>query len=63
MNAKERVEKELDELLERISKLTNFIKTENYNNLSEIQKALLIAQCDIMLAYTDILKLRLKNWE
>lgn len=63
MNAKERVENELKELGERIFKLTNFMQTENFNNLSDIQQTLLMAQSNAMHTYSAILMLRLKNWE
>lgn len=62
MSAKERVEKEASELREKIDKLGNFLPTEAFEALSELQKDLLYQQYDIMCAYHKVLCTRIKNW-
>lgn len=62
MSAKERVEKEAAELREKIDKLGNFLPTEAFEALSELQKDLLYQQYDIMCAYYKVLCTRIKNW-
>lgn len=61
--AKERVEIELAELLERKEKLFKFVGTSKYATLSIKSKKLLFKQYSIMLDYIDILQERLKIWE
>lgn len=63
MNPKEQVHKELEELLERLGKLKDFKKSEDYKNLSDISKELLIRQEYLMEQYSIVLKERLEVWE
>lgn len=61
--AKERVELELNELEERLSKLKTFVLSEMFSKLSTTQQMLLMSQIDIMTSYTNCLHRRLKFWE
>ena len=62
MTAKERVEKELDELVDRREKLMAFLDSEKYLSLTSENKQYLIIQSRIMSAYIDVLKARLMAW-
>ena len=62
MNARERAESELNELEEKLAKLTNFLHSEKFNSLTNNNQNLLIIQSYIMNQYVDILKARLRNW-
>lgn len=62
-SAKQRVEAELVELVERKDKLFNFVGTSKYATLSTISKKLLFKQYSVMIDYIDILQERLNNWE
>lgn len=61
--AKERVELELNELEERLSKLKTFVLNETFSKLSTTQQMLLMSQIDIMTSYVNCLHRRLKFWE
>ena len=61
--AKERVETELAELVERKDKLFNFLTTYKYDMLDVKSKDLLNKQLGIMIDYIDVLEERLNNWE
>lgn len=61
--AKERVEKELEELEERLTKLKAFVLTEVFSKLSKTQQILLLTQIDIMTSYQHCLRCRLLFWE
>ena len=63
MNAKQRVEKELDNLRIKSSKLFLFIKSDKFNELSVEEQTLLHEQYDIQLKYISILEKRLKIWK
>lgn len=61
--ARERVEKELEDLSEKIKKLQDFINDNPlYSKLSETQQALLACQLDFMKGYARVLDLRLTLW-
>lgn len=60
---KERVEIELEELREKTKKLDDFIQTSKFQDLSSIQKDLLVQQNNIMVDYIGTLENRLGNWE
>lgn len=68
MNEKEfaphelRVIEEHRELTEKISKLAEFFIKEIYTNLPENDKDLLSAQYNIMVAYSNILEMRIKKF-
>lgn len=61
--AKERVENELKELEERLTKLKAFVLTEAFSKLSKVQQMLLMSQIDIMTSYQNCLHRRLRFWE
>lgn len=61
--AKERVEQELLELIDRKNKLYDFVGTSKYAKLSAKSKELLSKQYNIMIEYIKILEERLNNWE
>lgn len=61
--AKERVEDELKELEERLTKLKAFVLTEAFSKLSKVQQMLLMSQIDIMTSYRNCLHRRLHFWE
>lgn len=61
--AKERVKVELKELEERLGKLKQFVLSETFRNLSNVQQMLLMSQIDIMTSYANCLHHRLKFWE
>jgi hypothetical protein len=63
MNGKQRVEKELDNLRIKSSKLFLFIKGDKFNSLSSEEKTLLQEQYDIQLKYISILEKRLEIWK
>lgn len=61
--AKERVEVELAELIERKDKLFRYLDIDKFKFLSHTQRDLLCRQYNIMIEYIEILEERLKNWE
>lgn len=61
--AKKRVEKELNELMNKQEKLDNFLCNEDFLELNKISQILLIIQNNIMLQYIFILRNRLKHWD
>lgn len=61
--AKERVETELAELIERKDKLFRYLDIDKFKFLSHTQRDLLCRQYNIMIEYIEILEERLKNWE
>jgi len=63
LTAKERVEIELKELDEKLTKLDSFVGTEMFKKLSEQQKRLLQIQACAMATYSNILVTRLELWE
>ena len=63
MNGKQRVEKELDNLRIKSSKLFLFIKSDKFNSLSLEEKTLLQEQYDIQLKYISVLEKRLEIWK
>lgn len=60
---KERVALELKQLEERQQKLYDFIQTSKFQELSSIQKDLLVQQNNIMVDYIGTLENRLGNWQ
>lgn len=62
MKTKERVENELNELEEKLAKLTVFLHSEKFNSMTNDNQDLLTIQAYIMSQYVDILKARLCNW-
>lgn len=54
-----RLGEEMDELAVKTGKLSNFLNTEHFNNIDEIQKGLLKIQYAAMVAYLSCLKERL----
>lgn len=60
--AKERVETEAEELMEKIDKLNEFMLTEQFESLPGDQRFLLQWQSDIMDTYAIILLRRLAIW-
>lgn len=63
MNGRQRVEKELDNLRIKSSKLLLFIKGNKFNNLSNEAQTLLKEQYDVQLRYISILEKRLEIWK
>lgn len=63
MTAKERVIKEINELIEKMQKLIKFTGSENFKKLNKRSKFLLIMQLDAMADYAIILKERIDTWE
>lgn len=60
---KDRLGKEEIELNDKILKLGNFIKTDNFISLEEIQRDLLLIQYDAMSTYSSCLHTRIKLLE
>ena len=61
---KARVEHELEELAEKIGKITQFVYGKmRVSNLSESMQRLLWRQKDIMQEYATFLRLRLEIWD
>ena len=58
---KQRLIDELNELHKKRVKLEDFIDTETFGSLNRNQLGLLIAQAGTMIAYEQILKLRLDD--
>lgn len=63
MNGKQRVEKELNNLRIKSSKLFLFIKSDKFNSLSLEEQTLLKEQYDVQLRYISILEKRLEIWK
>jgi len=57
-----KVSGELIEIEEKIENLENIFGTEKFNELSLIQKTLLIVQKNAMETYASCLNERLNNW-
>lgn len=57
----DRVSKERDELAERISRLSGFLRSERAAQISAHQVELLETQLHIMIAYKRILTMRLSD--
>ena len=60
--AKERVQKELDDLNGKIVNLTLFMTSPTHAKMNEAEKYLLLKQLDAMVDYACILKSRLAIW-
>jgi hypothetical protein len=58
----QRVVDERNELIEKITKLHAFFKTEIFNNLPEKDQNLLEEQVQIMMNYSDILLKRINRF-
>lgn len=56
---KQRLVNEFNELQKKRFKLEDFIATETFGSLNKTQRGLLMAQAGAMLAYEQILNLRL----
>ena len=63
LSAKDRVEIELSQLDEKITKLDTFIKSEKFKLLNESNQAILKRQLNAMKDYAICLTLRLKEWQ
>jgi virulence-associated protein VapD len=61
--AKSRAEKELADLIERITKINDFENTQAFSYLSSEQQNLLTNQYTVMVLYADILERRIEIWE
>jgi len=61
--AKDRVQAELRELVEKTTKLVGFIGSEKFNALDDEMKELLTEQREVMEKYAEILTRRLLIWE
>ena len=60
--AKERVQKELDDLNGKIVYLTMFMTSPTHAHLNEAEKYLLLKQLDAMVDYARVLQARLAIW-
>lgn len=60
--AKERVQKELDDLNGKIVNLTMFMTSPTHAKMNEAEKYLLLKQLDVMVDYACLLKSRLAIW-
>nr|DAH66718.1 MAG TPA: hypothetical protein [Bacteriophage sp.] len=60
--AKERVQKELDDLNGKIVKLTMFMTSPAHEKMNEAEKYLLLKQLDAMVDYARALQSRLAIW-
>lgn len=60
--AKERVQKELDDLNGKIVKLTMFMTSPTHAKMNEAEKYLLLKQLDAMVDYARVLQARLAIW-
>jgi len=58
---KDRLIKEQVELEEKLNKLDNFIVSEKFNEIDDVQKALLQVQATAMNSYNQCLKERLER--
>ena len=61
--AKQRVEKELQDIKEKRRKLDAFLRTDAYKALKDNMQSLLVEQQLVMSDYEDILERRLQIWE
>lgn len=61
--AKQRVEKELQDLKEKRRKLDAFLRTNAYKALNDNMQSLLVEQQLVMSDYEEILERRLQIWE
>lgn len=59
----ERLQDELNEVTERLVKLLTFIATPDFRRLRSEQCNLMVEQSQVMMAYADILGLRLDEAE
>lgn len=62
LTAKERVEKEKEEVTQKAEKLQTFIASEKFKALPYAQRRLLSEQFNIMCSYIDCLAARLSIW-
>lgn len=62
LTAKERVEKEKEEVTQKAEKLQSFIGSEKFKALPYAQRRLLSEQFNIMCSYIDCLTARLSIW-
>jgi hypothetical protein len=62
-DAKKRVELELEELGEKISKLVKFMCSDKFPSLSEEMRYLMRDQIRTMMDYANILRNRLSIWD
>ena len=63
MDAKQRVEQELKELGEKMSKLVDFTCSEKFRTLSNEMQYLMCDQLRTMMEYSNILRRRLSIWD
>lgn len=61
--AKQRVEKELQDIKEKRRKLDAFLRTDAYKALKDNMQSLLVEQQLVMSDYEDVLERRLQIWE
>ena len=61
--AKQRVEKELQDLKGKRRKLDAFLRTDAYKALNDNMQSLLVEQQLVMSDYEEILERRLQIWE
>lgn len=61
--AKQRVEKELQDIKEKRRKLDAFLRTDAYKALKDNMQSLLVEQQLVMSDYEEILERRLQIWE
>lgn len=61
--AKQRVEKELQDLKDKRRKLDAFLRTDAYKALNDNMQSLLVEQQLVMSDYEEILERRLQIWE
>ena len=55
----ERLEKEYEELMDKADKLGTFIESEPFQELDQMNKHLLVLQSNTMMAYLNVLSIRL----
>ncbi len=58
----ERVINELEELNEKLSKLSDFLQTEFYDSLPQIEQDMLLMQKNVMTVYANILASRISRF-
>lgn len=59
----DRAKIEKEELQERITRLDKFIRSENFDNLDDEERSLLLGQFEAMLSYFHTLKMRIAKVE
>ncbi len=58
----ERVINELEELNEKLSKLSDFLQTEFYDSLPQVEQDMLLMQKNVMTVYANILASRISRF-